>query len=99
MLTVNIYTPQEVEQRIAQSAKQLRLSQNMSRKSLAEHSGVSLGSIQRFEQHGKISLENLLKIAQALSALPQFHELMRLPEPRSIRELEAREKLPKRGRL
>ena len=99
MLSVDIYTSKEVEQQIAHNTRQLRLSQNMSRKSLAMHSGVSLGSIQRFEQHGKVSLENLLKIAHALSALPQFHQLMSLPEPKSIKELEQREQLPKRGRL
>lgn len=98
MLSVNIYSPKEVEQQIAHNAKQLRLSQNMSRNTLSEHSGVSLGSIQRFEQQGKISLENLLKIAHALSALPEFHNLMALPEPKSIKEMQARDKLPKRGR-
>ena len=98
MLSVNIYTPTEVEKKIAKNTKQRRLSQNMSRQTLSQHSGVSLGSIQRFEQKGKISLENLLKIAQALSALPEFHKLMELPEPNSILEMQRREKLPKRGR-
>ena len=98
MLTVNIYTPQEVEQQIASNAKQLRLSQDMSRQTLSKHSGVSLGSIQRFEQQGKVSLENLLKIAHALSALPDFHTLMALPDPKSIKDMQARENIPKRGR-
>ena len=98
MLTVNIYTPQEVERQIASNAKQLRLSQDMSRQTLSQHSGVSLGSIQRFEQQGKVSLENLLKIAHALSALPDFHSLMALPEPKTIKDMQARENLPKRGR-
>ena len=98
MLSVNIYNSKEVEQQIAHNAKQLRLSQNMSRNTLSEHSGVSLGSIQRFEQQGKISLENLLKIAHVLSALPEFHNLMALPEPKSIKEMQARDNLPKRGR-
>lgn len=98
MLPINIYTPREVEQQIAANAKQLRLSQNMSRVTLSEHSGVSVGSIQRFEQQAKISLENLLKIASALSALPEFHRLMALPEPTTIKAMQARDNIPKRGR-
>lgn len=99
MLPINIYTPEEVSMQLASNSKQLRLSKNMSRKTLALQSGVSLGSIQRFEQEGKISLESLLKIAHSLSALQEFQTLLQLPEPKSIRELEQQEKLPQRGRL
>ncbi len=99
MLPINIYTPEEVSMQLASNSKQLRLSKNISRKTLALHAGVSLGSIQRFEQSGKISLENLLKIAHSLSALQEFQTLLQLPEPKSIRELEQQENLPQRGRL
>jgi len=99
MLPLNLYTSQDVAQQIADNAKQLRLSQNMSRKTLALQSGVSLGSIQRFEQTGKISLINLLNIAHALSALKDFQSLLQLPEPQTIQEMIQREKQPKRGRL
>ncbi len=43
--------------------KQLTLTQG----ELAERSGVSLGSIKRFESSGQISLESLLKLAQILN--------------------------------
>ena len=99
MLALDIYTPEEVALQIAGKAKQLRLSVNMSRKTLALHSGVSLGSIQRFEQTGKVSLENLLNIAHALSALQEFQQLFTLPVAQTIKQLEEREKLRKRGRL
>ncbi len=99
MLSINIYSPEEVSIQLANNCKQLRLSKNMSRKTLALHSGVSLGSIQRFEQSGKIALASLLKLAHALSALQEFQTLLQLPEPQSIKELEEQEKLPQRGRL
>ncbi len=99
MLTLNLYSPNDVAEQIAANAKQLRLSKNMSRKTLALHAGVSLGSIQRFEQTGKISLIHLLNIANALSALPDFQTVLQLPEPQTLRELKEREKQPKRGRL
>jgi transcriptional regulator with XRE-family HTH domain len=99
MLILDIFTPEEVAIQVASHAKRLRLSINMSRKTLALHSGVSLGSIQRFEQTGRVSLESLLKIAQALSALQEFQQLFLLSAPKTIKQLEEREKLPKRGRL
>lgn len=99
MLTLNIYSTEEVEEQIANNAKRLRLSKNFTRKTLAEHSGVSLSSIQRFEQTGKISLENLLKIAHALDALQDFQSLFKLPEPQTIEEIKQQENLPQRGRL
>lgn len=99
MLPIEIYTPDEIASLIAEQAKQLRLSKNMSRKTLSTHSGVSEGSIQRFEQTGKVSLDKLLKIAHALSATETFLSLFELPEPQTIKELKDREKRPKRGRL
>lgn len=99
MLTINIHTPDEVATQMAENTKQLRLSKNISRKSLSAQSGVSLGSIQRFEQTGKVSLENLLKIAHTLSALEDFLHLLKLPEPTTIKEIKQQEQLPKRGRL
>ncbi|MDF1576657.1 MAG: helix-turn-helix transcriptional regulator [Bacteroidales bacterium] len=48
--------------------KKLRLSQ----KEMAERSGVSLGSLKRFENTGKIALETLLKLANLTGRLKDF---------------------------
>lgn len=98
MLALNIYSPKEVSTQLAENAKQLRLAQNLSRKTLSERSGVSLGSLQRFEQQGAISLINLLKLAQVLSALPDFQNLMQAPAPQSFQDLQARGQVRQRGR-
>lgn len=42
---------------------------------LAERSGVSLGSLKRFEQTGKISFESLLRLAHILGRLEEFEVL------------------------
>ncbi|MCF6332796.1 MAG: hypothetical protein L3J11_05880 [Draconibacterium sp.] len=39
---------------------------------MAERSGVSLGSLKRFENTEKISLESLLKLAHLLGRLKDF---------------------------
>ena len=44
----------------------LRKRKKITQKALAAKSGVSLGSIKRFEQSGEISLQSLTKLAIAL---------------------------------
>lgn len=75
MLSLNILTPEEHLTQIAEHAKNKRLSLNLSQQNLSLRSGVSLGSIKRFERSGKISLESLLKLALVLKSLESFNSL------------------------
>jgi transcriptional regulator with XRE-family HTH domain len=52
--------------------KKIRKSQKKSQAETAERSGVSLGSLKRFEQTGQISLESLLKLAHLFDKLSDF---------------------------
>ena len=65
-------TPQEVSKALAQRHKLLRKKLGLSQKEMAERSGVSLGSLKRFENTGKISLEALLKLAHLSGRLKDF---------------------------
>lgn len=56
--------------------KQIRLSQSQ----MAARSGVSLGSIKRFELSGQISLESLLKLAHILNRLNDFDSIFKSTE-------------------
>ena len=61
-------------------------------------SGVTEASLKRFEQTGKVSLENLLKIMHALGRIQEIELLLKPPEVRSLNDLRAREqKIPRRG--
>ena len=64
----NLYqkTWSEVNNEIAGKIIRLRKRKKISQKELALRSGVSLGSVKRFEQSGEISLQSLTKIAIAL---------------------------------
>lgn len=75
MISLSLLTPFEYLAQIAQKAKAKRLAINMSQQNLAIRSGVSLGSIKRFESTGKISLESLLKLALVLESLEGFDSL------------------------
>ena len=75
MLAINISTPKSIMQNLKDRFKQKRLSLNLTQEGLANKSGVSLGSVKRFESSGEISLESLLKIALVLNCLDDFKNI------------------------
>jgi transcriptional regulator with XRE-family HTH domain len=75
MVSINMITPSEMQQRIASRARELRLALNLSQQSLSKKSGVSYGSLKKFEQTGQISLESLLKLAVILGCMDDFNAL------------------------
>ncbi len=65
---INLYqkTWNEINNGIAERIVQLRKRKKITQKEIARRSGVSLGSVKRFEQSGEISLQSLTKISIAL---------------------------------
>ena len=72
--------PTDVLQEVAERFQKLRKQHNYSQQQMAERSGVSLGSIKRFERTGLISLDSLVKLAHVLDALEQFDILFQVKE-------------------
>ena len=75
MLAINISTPKSIMQNLKDKFKQKRLSLNLTQEGLSNKSGVSLGSIKRFESSGEISFESLLKLALVLNYLDDFKNI------------------------
>ena len=97
---ISIKSPFDMVREIAKKAQDKRLSLNLSQKTLSEKSGVSYGTLKKFEQKGAISLESLLKIAMALGELDAFEHLFTKGDdalPSSLDEL-LDDSLRKRGR-
>lgn len=81
-------TPGEVMRDLASRIKKRRLSLNLSQQGLAIQSGVSLGSIKRFEHTGHIALLSLMNIALVLNCLDEFDTLISQPvTPKSLNDL------------
>lgn len=74
-MSFTLKSQQEVMQELAVRAKNLRLKQKLTQEGLALRSGVSLGSIKRFERTGEVSLKSLIDIALALDCLEDFDAL------------------------
>ncbi|MDP3312562.1 helix-turn-helix domain-containing protein [Lutibacter sp.] len=68
--------PSDVLKEISQKHRVLRKEAAMTQSELAERSGVSLGSIKRFERSGQISLESLLKLIHLLGRLADFELIL-----------------------
>ena len=86
---INLYqkTWKEINTEIAERMVQLRKRKKLSQKNLALRSGVSLGSLKRFEQTGEISLQSLTKIAIALEVEGELEELFSKVPFASIEEI------------
>ena len=90
---------QEIIQDIALRAKAKRLEQNLTQQGLSVRSGVSLGTIKRFERFGEISLKSLIDIALVLGCLDDFEELFKVNQtPTSLFENNT-DKQRKRGTI
>ena len=87
MLNINISTPTSVMDELKVKYKAKRLELDLTQDGLASRSGVSLGSLKRFEKSGQISLNSLLKLSLVLECLDDFGEIAN-PTPRTINSID-----------
>lgn len=69
--------PTDFLEELALRHKALRKKSGYTQNDLAARSGVSLGSIKRFELTGQISLESLLKLAHILNHINDFEMIFK----------------------
>ena len=69
------FNPYALAKGIALRMKDRRLAIGLTQRALAERSGVSLGSVKRFETRYEISLKHLLKLAVVLDDTEGFSSL------------------------
>lgn len=67
--------PRDVARRLADRFVKLRKERGWSQAETARRSGVSLGSLKRFEQQAKISLGHLLRLAHLFQRLEEFSQI------------------------
>lgn len=81
-------TPDEINKEIAVRVRTVRKRRKISQVKLSEKSGVSLGSVKRFESTGEISLLSLTKIAIALNVEQELKQLFSNVPYLSLEEIE-----------
>ena len=75
MINLTQRTYNEINTELAKRSASLRKRKKLSQSELAKRSGVSFGSVKRFEQTGEISLASLTKIAIALEVETELDTL------------------------
>lgn len=80
-------TAEELDQALAQRVRNIRKRRSISQEKLASMSGVSYGSIKRFETTGKISLLSLTKIAMALDMAEELRNIFTKVPYKDIQEV------------
>jgi len=74
---INVATQQSITYELVTRFVKRRKEYKLTQKELSKRSGVSYGSIRRFESTGDISLNSLLKISEAINCLEDFNELFK----------------------
>ena len=80
-------TPEEITMNVSNHMKRVRKRLKISRRRLSEISGVSYGSIKRFEETGNISFLSLTKIAIALDTPEDIKRIFAEVPYKSIQEV------------
>ena len=80
-------TAEELDQKLARRVRNIRKRRSISQEKLAQMSGVSYGSIKRFEASGQISLISLTKIAMALEIADELRTIFTQVPYKDIKEV------------
>ena len=80
-------TAEELDQKLAGRVRNIRKRRSISQEKLAQMSGVSYGSIKRFEASGQISLISLTKIAMALQIADELRTIFTQVPYKDIQEV------------
>jgi transcriptional regulator with XRE-family HTH domain len=69
---LDAFSPPAIAREISKRIRERRLEMNLTQLNLARKSGVSLGTLKRFERNYEISLKHLLMLAVVLDATEEF---------------------------
>ncbi len=76
---ISLISVSKAQKIIPEHIRALRLQKGLTQEGLSKRSGVSLPTLRKFEQQGKISLESFLKIAMVLECLEDIIKALALP--------------------
>ena len=80
-------TPAQLVEGVGKRAAKRRKELGFTQAELAERAGVSLGSLRRFEQTGRVAFESLVRICIALECEDDLEALFARRAYRSIQEV------------
>lgn len=102
-MALSLKSPTDVQLEVRDRFKVRRLAMRLTQAGLAKRSGVTLGSLKRFETTGLIAFDSLLKLALVLDCLTDFDKLATQDstslDTRTLDEVLATSRTRKKGRI
>lgn len=83
-----LFNVEDVARKLADDFRARRVEKGLTRRAVAERSGVAMANITRFEQKALISLNNLIALAEALGYLGEIKTIFDQPKYSTIQELD-----------
>lgn len=93
MFDFGYMTANEIDLQLAKRIRTIRRRRKITQSKISEMSGVSLGSVKRFEQTGEISLVSLTKITMALGIEDELKNIFSSVPYISLEEIENEQNL------
>ena len=84
---LNNFNPKAIAEKISKNFKKKRILLNITQNELAQKSGVSFGSVKRFETESEISLKHLLMLALVIDSSDDFLNLFTKTTYENIEEV------------
>lgn len=79
---------EDIALEVAENFRRRRVEKNITRRRIAELSGVPLSTVTRFEQKGLIAFGSLIKLAMALGYAPEIRKLFGVSKFDTMAELD-----------
>lgn len=79
---------EDIARQVAENFRKRRVEKNISRRRIAELSGVPLSTVARFERKGLIAFDALVRLAMALDYTSEIKNLFGTPKFETMAELD-----------
>ena len=90
---------EEISSGLAAKLRQRRLDERLTQEGLSRRSGVSLGTLKKFERTGRISLVSFVSLVIALREERAFENFLQERKFETLEQVLATPKKPKRGHI
>ena len=87
-MSFDFFTPDEIQRDLGERLQQHRLQQNLTQQALASRAGVALNTIKKLEAGDRMTLDTLIRAAQALGLVADLDPLFAPRVAVTIAELE-----------
>lgn len=98
-MTFSVLSSENVALELALRVKSRRLAQSLTQEGLAGRSGVSFGTLKKFERTGRIALVSFIRLVIALDDEAALESLLLEKKFSSLDEILSVKKKPKRGTI